>query len=573
MDPASRRWVRVALVTGLIAAGVFPAVAHRHPRQVTTDHVAKASARPLHTFNTLLVGLDSVPIREVLSSVRGYGRGRVRVLDRIPDLSVAQVHVPHQRIDAVERRLESSGSFRFVEREGKALASTTPNDPYFPWTGSDVLYGGQWGDGLTQAQKAWDITTGSPNVIVAVVDSGIDDAHPDLSGQLVPGTSIVGGSTIDTSGHGEYVAGVIAPNTNNGIGVAGYCWTCKLMPIKITDGGSATYSAMADGIVWATDHGARVINVSYAGTSSSSTLNSAVSYATNHGSIVVAAAGNSGCNCATYPAASPGALAVAASDQSNNLMNYSNFGSWVQVAAPTGDMTTWLVLNGIRYGYDAVGGTSISAPVVAGILALLLSYAPNATVAQLKDALFSSVDPITGLTQSGSKVSIQYGRVNAYKALLALGGSAPSSSPSRSPSPSASPTVSSSPSPSSSAGSPTPTGTSSTSSSSSPTPGDSPTSTSSPAPQVLTFSGSLNKQSTTRLYSVTLAAGAVHARLSFKRSPSLDLALLDDASTVVAEQSGPSVVTLDIDVASGSYVFSVSGDRGNFTLAVTVTAA
>src|SRR4029079_8784147 len=99
---------------------------------------------------------------------------------------------------------------------------------------------------------------------------------------------------------------------------------------------------MASAITWAADHGARVINVSYAGTSSSSTLDAAVAYATNHGAIVVAAAGNDGVGTVTYPAHSPGAIAVAASDQHDNLMNYSNFGSWVDVAAPTGDITTWL---------------------------------------------------------------------------------------------------------------------------------------------------------------------------------------------------------------------------------------
>jgi len=302
MDPAWRRLVRVALVATLLVASVLPAIAYRHPGETPPDHVAKASARPLHTFSSLLVGLDGVPLRDALSSLPGYARGRISVLDRIPDLSVVRLHVPHERLDAVERRLEAWGSFRFVEREGRALASTTPNDPYFPWSGSNVIYGGQWGDGLTQAQKAWDITTGSSSVIVAVVDSGIDGTHPDLAGQLAPGTSVVGGSTVATEPHGEYVAGVIAPNTNNGIGVAGYCWSCRLMPIKITNTSSATYSDMASGIVWATDHGARVINVSYAGTSSSSALNSAVSYATSHGAIVVAAAGNSGCDCVTYPA-------------------------------------------------------------------------------------------------------------------------------------------------------------------------------------------------------------------------------------------------------------------------------
>src|SRR5439155_18457372 len=166
--------------------------------------------------------------------------------------------------------------------------------------------------------------------------------------------------------------------------------------------------------------------------------------------VVVAAAGNSGRDGPTYPSASPGAIAVAASDQFDNLMTYSNFGSWVQVAAPTGDITTWLVYNGQPYSYAPVGGTSISAPAVSGIVALMFSVDPAATPDQIKSALFSSVDPITGLTQGGSPVSVQYGRVNAYNALLALGTSAPppSPSPSLTPGPSPSPSPSQSPSPS-----------------------------------------------------------------------------------------------------------------------------
>jgi thermitase len=165
------------------------------------------------------------------------------------------------------------------------------------------------------------------------------------------------------------------------------------MPVKITNSGSATYGDMASGIVWAADHGARVINVSYAGTSSSSTLDSAVAYAMNHGAIVVASAGNSGCNCPTYPASSPGAIAVAASDQRDGLETYSNWGPWVQVAAPAGDITTTLIFNGVPYTYAPAGGTSISAPVVAGILRLMLSYDPTATPTQLKNALFSMLIP------------------------------------------------------------------------------------------------------------------------------------------------------------------------------------
>jgi subtilisin family serine protease len=373
-----------------------------------------------------------------------------RPLKSVKDINVHVLSVPIGAEDTVAAALARNPAVAFAERDfARTPVDTIPNDPYYRYSGTGVLTGGQWGDGLTQAAKAWDITTGSASVVVAIVDSGIDAAHPDLVGRTTAGVSVVGGSTTDTSGHGEYVAGTVGETAGNGIGAAGYCWSCKLMPVKITDSGSAYDSDMASGITWAADHGARVINVSYAGTSRSSTLDSAVAYATNHGSIVVAAAGNSGCNCVNYPAGSPGAIAVAASDQHDNLMSYSDWGSWVQVAAPTGDITTWLKdpATGLPYGYGPVGGTSISSPVVAGIIGLMLAYKPAATVDEIKAALFSSTNPITGLSQTGASVNVKYGRVNAYSALLALGASGSVPGPTPTPAPTAAPTPTPAPSP------------------------------------------------------------------------------------------------------------------------------
>jgi subtilisin family serine protease len=473
-------------------------------------------------------------------------------------LGVEVVKVPPGTAAAAVDKLRANPSVRYAEPEGLAYDSDTiPNDPYFPWSGTSVLSGGQWGDKLTQAPKAWDLTTGSSSVIVAIVDSGIDDAHPDLSGQLVAGTSVIGGSTIDTHGHGEYVAGTVGAKGNNLIGPAGYCWKCKLMPVKISNDGTASYGAMASAITWAADHGARVINVSYAGTSSSSTLDAAVSYATNHGAVVVAAAGNSGCNCISYPAASPGAIGVAASDQHDNLMTYSNFGSWVHVAAPTGDITTWLTdpKTGAPYGYGPVGGTSSSAPVVSGVIALMLSKVPTATVGEIKNALFSSVDPITGLTQAGSPVTVKYGRVNAYSALLALTGQAPSPSatPAWTPAPTSTPT-------------PTLTPTSTPTSAPTATPMPTPTST------TQTLTGSINRKNSSRSFAVSLPAGTADARLSFAKCGTLSLSLQGGGSTL-ATTSGPSIVVLDQATGGGSFSYSVYGTgQCSFTLTVTVTS-
>lgn len=441
-----RRAVFFAVITTLLTAAAGASVAAKN---ATTDAAgASAGPSPAATAQVLVryqPKTTDAQARGLEASVHAARTANVSAL------GVVVLHVPAGNEDRVVAALSHNPLVAYAERNfARQAVDTIPNDPYFAWTGTSVKLGGQWGDGLTQVTKAWDLARGSSSVIVAIVDSGIDDAHPDLAGQTTPGVSIVGGSTIDTSGHGEYVAGTVGETANNGIGAAGYCWTCKLMPVKVTTSGSAYDSDLASGITWAADHGARVINVSYAGTSASSTLNSAVSYATSHGAIVVAAAGNAGCNCVNYPAGSPGAIAVAASDQADNLMTYSDWGSWVQVAAPTGDITTWLKdpSTGAPYGYGPVGGTSISSPVVAGIIGLMLSYNPTATAEQIKSALFSSTDPITGVSQNGTPVSVKYGRVNAYKALLALGGTAaPAPSTTPAPTPTAAPSASASASP------------------------------------------------------------------------------------------------------------------------------
>lgn len=431
------RWGRRLVGTALslaVAAAAAASPAGRHalssmllsPYRPATGQpaVVQAPRRVRHVPGTTLVRFrpGTSP-----ATITGFIRGlRARQTRVVSDLGVHVLKVAPKRMANVLAALQSSPLVASVERDPVAVPATTvPNDPYYPWNGSNVLVGGEWPhgamhdaccSGVTQDDPqptVWEQTVGSSSVVLADVDSGVDFAHPDLSGKQVAGVSEVGGDTVDTSGHGEYIAGTMAADTNNGIGVAGVCWACMIMPVKITTGSFATYDAMASGITWAADHGARVINVSYAGTSQSSTLDSAVQYATSHGAIVVAAAGNSGCNCPTYPAASPGAIGVAATDQFGNFMTYSNHGTWVPLAAPTGQITTWLKdpSTGQPYGYGPVGGTSISAPMVAGLLGLMISADPTATVSALKNALFSTANPTTGLDQGESEVrAIRSGR-------------------------------------------------------------------------------------------------------------------------------------------------------------------
>jgi len=299
----------------------------------------------------------------------------------------------------------------------------TPNDPYF----SGGMSSQEWGETRDQANYAWSVTTGSNSVTIAVIDSGISPTQPDLQAQLVPGWNVLTNSsnTTDTYGHGTKVAGVAAAATNNGQGVAGYCWGCRLMPIKVYNTSAGAYqSNVASGITWAVDHGANVINISLAGTSDSTILNSAVSYAISHGVTVVAAAGDSGLggNPKEYPAGIPGVISVAGSQQTDSLYSYSESGSWVDIAAPGGQVTT---LN--SGSYLSVGGTSIAAPAVSGIVGLMLSVDPAATTSQIDNALFTTTQPLAGTRQ------VAYGRVNAYQALLAIAAVASSGSLTQSP--------------------------------------------------------------------------------------------------------------------------------------------
>ena len=177
-------WIAIGLafvvVTSFAAEGGF-ASGHRNSDRTAPVIDAHGPDRPSHVIGSLSAWRPAVLSRIWLGSCITR---TARVLDRMGALGVVEVRVPLGRVHSATRALGSLASVRYVEREGRAYASDViPNDPYFPWTGSNVLCGGQWGDGLTQAPKAWDITTGSPTVIVAVIDSGIDSAHPDLAEQ------------------------------------------------------------------------------------------------------------------------------------------------------------------------------------------------------------------------------------------------------------------------------------------------------------------------------------------------------------------------------------------------------
>lgn len=337
------------------------------------------------------------------NALKGAG---AREADEIAPIRVKKIKVPAAAIEKVKAALAKNPRVSFVENNLLASGAAVPNDPSF---------GSQWHLQKIGAPLAWDISTGLATVDIAVVDSGVDPNHPDLSGKLIPGYNFLGSNadTSDVLGHGTAVAGTAAAIANNATGVAGVAWKNPVMPLVVLDATNyASYANIAKAITYAADRGVRVINVSIGGTTSSSTLQNAVNYAWNKGAIVFAAAMNSNSSAPAYPAACTNVVAVAATNSADARASFSNYGSWITIAAP-GEGIYTTTRGG---GYGSWNGTSFASPMTAGLAALILSVNPMLTNAQVVDILKKNSDD---LGTAGFDQYFGNGRINALRALAA----------------------------------------------------------------------------------------------------------------------------------------------------------
>lgn len=437
--------VFAVLVTVLVAPG-----------QVSGKLISLAQADARST--PFAPGMIIVGLKSDLSDARLSTGWRGEARADLTDMGVLFVQVPIGEESAMVERARQDPAVAFAELDYLASADSRskviPSRRFVGAAPNDPGLGQQWGLNKIGASLVWKYSSGSPDILVAVLDSGIQLDHPDLAGQIwtssgeIPANYLdddkngkvddvrgwhfyhrctVNGCTLgedanvkDDYGHGTLISGVIAAKTNNGLGVAGIAGNSRILPVKVLDQyGNGWYSDIAAGIMYAANQGAKIINLSLGGDADSSVLRSAVDYARARGILVVAAAGNCGdtginCNPAiNYPAAYDPVLAVGASDASDLRASFSDYGSQMDLVAPGIDIySTW------NYGnYLTRSGTSLASPYVSGVAALLWAYDPSLSLTQLETLLSETA---VDIHTPGKDIYTGWGRVSAVRAFSRL---------------------------------------------------------------------------------------------------------------------------------------------------------
>jgi subtilisin family serine protease len=315
--------------------------------------------------------------------------------------------VAGQSLDAAIEDLNNHPNVELAEPDRIVSIAATPNDDY---------YGSQWHYPQINLPTAWDTTQGSASVVVAVIDTGVLSTHPDLNNKLTGGYDFYNNDANpnDDHGHGTFVAGIVAAESNNADWVAGVCWECKIMPIKaLGSAGTGPTSAVIDGIDHAVANGAEVINLSLGSTAPDPLLEIAVNNAVSSGVVVVAASGNTN-SAVLYPAAYPNVIAVGASDAAGNRASFSNYGPELDVMAPGDGVYSTVRTGAGGFGYGSGSGTSFAAPHVAGLAGLMISAGitgPSTIAQKLKDTA-------TEMGAAGFDNLTGHGRINAAAAVV-----------------------------------------------------------------------------------------------------------------------------------------------------------
>ena len=366
------------------------------------------------------------------SAISAAGATVVRDIDQIRARRVKLP--PGMSVEDAIERFKKNPNVEYVGPNHVVSVCLEPNDDIYNngLLGLGVFL--QWGlysidypDADIDAPQAWDITTGSSDLVIAVIDTGIDTDHEDLWEKIVPGQNVIAGAPDpnnyeDDHGHGSFVAGIAAAMTDNGIGIAGTSWGTMIMPIKaIAASGYGAEDDAAAGIVWAADHGAKIINMSFAG-EDAPLEQAAVEYAWSLGCVLVAASGNEDTSVPMYPAAYDEVLVVGATNELKQrctaadwFTGGSNYGDHLDVMAPGNNIVSTSNGMGLWGDYSLESGTSAAAPFVSGTAALVWSEHSDWTNAEVVEQIKMTCDDIS---PSGWDQYTGWGLVSAYHALV-----------------------------------------------------------------------------------------------------------------------------------------------------------
>ena len=294
--------------------------------------------------------------------------------------------------------LETIESIEYAEPKPLHRHFVSPNDTYYNISN-------QWHLFKIKAAQAWDISTGSASVIVAVCDNAIYTSHPDLINKMVAGYDVAeNDNNPNPAGgndgvHGTHVSGIVGAQTNNSTGVASIGWLTSVMPVKIGRDSDGALTAGYEGITWAANNGAHVINMSWGGGSSGSYGQNAINYAWGKGCIIIAAAGNDGEETMFYPAAYNNVVSVASTTSTDAKSYFSQYGTWIDISSPGSDIRSTVP----NSSYQSLQGTSMASPLVAGLVGLMISVNPSLPQADVINCLLSTADNINEIGRASCR--------------------------------------------------------------------------------------------------------------------------------------------------------------------------
>jgi subtilisin family serine protease len=392
------------------------AIVENSPSNKNTYNPDKPSANaPQATKDSAIITIENEADRILVAQANNIGADEI---SNIAGSSSYKINIPKSDIKIPTN---TSGTIKTQDNIiYRALA--TPNDP---------LYSFQWHLNKISAPSAWDVSKSSSSTKVAVIDSGFALDHQDLSGKfdianaydfINNDNSPMAGDTGAFVYHGTMVAGLVGASTNNGTGVASVGWNAKILPIQaLNDAGEGSTFTIASAINYTVSKGVKIINLSLGSFSADPIMESAINNAIANGVSVVAASGNSGCDCVIYPANYPNVIAVGATDSNDNRASFSNYGNNLDLVAPgTGTIRTTFMsaANKTSLYTTSASGTSIATPIVSGAIALLLDKNPTLTPAQVEVIMRGSADKVSGMSGQNFSKEYGYGRLNAQKPLI-----------------------------------------------------------------------------------------------------------------------------------------------------------